>query len=133
MISAKILFNALAVIVVTCQVVTTAAAETSQWTLTSATRRILEASPEHRAAEAEIDVRKGELTQADAWPNPTIELRADNKLGQGTGGGGSNLTQVAISQPLRTFSTHLFNVRNDYTGCLFLMPACSNIGNIARH
>ncbi|MEK6699129.1 MAG: TolC family protein [Nitrospirota bacterium] len=100
MISAKQLFQALAAIVVTCQVVTAAATETSQWTLESATRRILEVSPEHRAAEAEIDVRKGELTQADAWPNPTIELRADDKLGQETGRGGSNLTQIAISQPL---------------------------------
>jgi len=100
MISAKKLFQALAAIVVTCQVVTTAAAETSQWTLESATRRILEVSPEHRAAEAEIDMRKGDLTQADAWPNPTIELRADDKLGQETGRGGSNLTEVALSQPL---------------------------------
>lgn len=35
-----------------------------------------------------------------AWPNPTAELRADNKLGQETGRGGGNLSQLAISQPL---------------------------------
>ncbi len=100
MISAKKLFQTLAAIVVTCQVVTTAAAEASQWTLESATRRVLEVAPEHRAAGAEIDARKGELTQAAAWPNPTVELRADDKLGQETGRGGGNLTEVALSQPL---------------------------------
>lgn len=76
------------------------AAETVVWTLESATRRALEAAPELRAARAEIEARKGALTQAGAWPNPSIDLRADRKLGIEDGRGGTDPTQVAITQPL---------------------------------
>lgn len=78
----------------------TSAAETVAWTLESATRRALEAAPELRAARAEIEARKGALTQAGAWPNPSIDLRADRKLGIEDGHGGTDPTQVAITQPL---------------------------------
>jgi len=76
------------------------AADTDVWTLESATRRGLETAPELRAAQAEIEARQGALTQAGAWPNPTLDLRADRKLGIEDGGGGTDLTQAALNQPL---------------------------------
>lgn len=76
------------------------AAETGGWTLESALRRTIEAAPEMRAAEAEVAAREGEWKQADAWPNPGIELRADDKPGLEDGRGGTDFTQLAISQPL---------------------------------
>ncbi|MBI5752046.1 MAG: TolC family protein [Hydrogenophilales bacterium] len=77
-----------------------ASADTAAWTLESAARRVLEVAPETRAADAEVAAREGALKQAGAWPNPSIGLRADQKLGVEDGGGGTDLTQVAITQPL---------------------------------
>lgn len=76
------------------------AAETSGWTLTSAVQHALQVAPERRAAEAEVAAREAALKQAGAWPNPSLDLRADRKLGLEDGRGGSDLTQVAITQPL---------------------------------
>lgn len=70
------------------------------WTLEAAARRAREVAPEMQEAEAEVAAREGELTQAGSWPNPTVELRADDKLGQEDGRGGTDLTQLALSQPL---------------------------------
>ncbi len=72
------------------------------WTLEQSVRRALDRAPERRAAEAEIAAREGELSQSDAWPNPTIELRADEKLAIETQNrrGGLNLNQIIITQPL---------------------------------
>lgn len=70
------------------------------WSLVVSNRRALDVAPELRAAEAEIAAREAELEQAEAWPNPTIDVRADNRLGIEDGSGGSSLTQIALSQPL---------------------------------
>jgi cobalt-zinc-cadmium efflux system outer membrane protein len=70
------------------------------WSLANSIRRALDIAPELRAAEAEIAAREAELEQAGAWPNPTIDVRADNRLGIEDGSGGSGLTQIALSQPL---------------------------------
>lgn len=70
------------------------------WTLESSIKRTTTVAPELRAAEAEIAVRMGGLSQADAWPNPTITLRADEKLGIEEGRGGFNLSQLTITQAL---------------------------------
>jgi cobalt-zinc-cadmium efflux system outer membrane protein len=70
------------------------------WTLESSVERATTVAPERRAAEAEVAARAGELTQAGAWPNPSIDLRADDRLGQEDGRGGTDLTQIALSQPL---------------------------------
>jgi len=72
----------------------------SVWSLAGCIRRALHVAPELRAAEAEIEVREAELEQAGAWPNPTIDVRADNRLGIEDGSGGIGLTQIALSQPL---------------------------------
>lgn len=77
-----------------------ATAQTGAWTLESAIQRAMEIAPEMRAAEAEVAVRAGELTQAGSFPNPSIDLRADDRLGQEDGRGGNDFTQLAISQPL---------------------------------
>lgn len=77
-----------------------ATAQNDLWTLESATQRAVEIAPEMRAAEAEVAAREGELTQAGNFPNPSIEARADDKLGIEDGRGGTDLTQLALSQPL---------------------------------
>lgn len=70
------------------------------WTLADSILRVLDIAPELRAAEAEIAAREAELVQADAWPNPTVDIRADNRLQSESGSNGTNLTQIALSQPL---------------------------------
>ena len=76
------------------------AADDVPWTLESAIARVIEVVPERRAADADVATRAAELRQAGSWPNPTIDLRADDKLGQEDGRGGTNLTELALSQPL---------------------------------
>lgn len=81
-------------------VIACASVQAQVWTLESSIERATAVAPERRAAEAEVAARAGELTQAGAWPNPSIDLRADDRLGQEDGRGGTNLTQIALSQPL---------------------------------
>lgn len=95
-----VLFMALAVTVVAWPVLPTMAADASGWTLEAATRRVLELAPERRAAAADIAARAAELRQAGSWPNPSIDLRADDRLGQEDSRGGTDLTRAGISQPL---------------------------------
>jgi cobalt-zinc-cadmium efflux system outer membrane protein len=70
------------------------------WSLESATRRVLEVAPERRQAESAVEVRREELSQAGRWPNPSVDFRADNRVGHLSGQGGNNLSQMAITQPL---------------------------------
>ena len=70
------------------------------WTLQASIRHATTFAPELRAAEAEIAARKGSLTQADDWPNPTVTLRADEKLGIEDGRGGYTFNQVTVTQAL---------------------------------
>lgn len=74
--------------------------EAGVWTLESSVQRVLEVAPERRAAEADIAAREGELARDTAWPNPTLEGRSDRKLGIEDGTGGSDVTQIAVTQPL---------------------------------
>lgn len=76
------------------------AAEAPAWTLDAAVRQALMVAPEIREASAVVAAREGALKQAGAWPNPSIDLRADQKLGVEDGSGGTDLTQVAVTQPL---------------------------------
>ena len=69
-------------------------------TLNSSLQRAINVAPEMKTAHAEIDKQKGKLEQADAWPNPSISMQADNKLGLEDATGGYSVTQFAISQPL---------------------------------
>lgn len=77
-----------------------ALAQTGDWTLESAIRRAVEIAPETRVADAEVQAREGELIQAGSFPNPSVDLRADDRLGQEDGRGGTDFTQLALSQPL---------------------------------
>jgi outer membrane protein, heavy metal efflux system len=70
------------------------------WTLEDSIRRVVEIAPETRGARAAVSARQGALQQAGAWPNPEIELRADDKMGKDEGNGGTDFTQLAFSQPL---------------------------------
>lgn len=72
------------------------------WTLAASVQRALDNAPEMRAAGAEIAARSGDLSQAGAWPNPTIELRADEKKSIETKNrrGGFNLNQITLTQPI---------------------------------
>ncbi len=71
------------------------------WTLTSSVQHALAIAPEIRATDAEIAARAGDLTQAEAWPNPTVALRADGKMDADDGRGGSyDFNQVTVTQAL---------------------------------
>jgi len=78
--------------------VTPAAAEV--WTLEKSIQRAFNDSPEQQELTAGISVRKHKLQQADTWPNPTITLRAQNRLGVNDGTGNYNLDQITITQAL---------------------------------
>lgn len=77
-----------------------AAGPTPVWTLENSIQRVIEVAPETESAQAGVLAREGALRQAGAWPNPEIDLRADNKIGKDDGTGGTDLTQFALSQPL---------------------------------
>lgn len=85
---------------ITASAVTTPAANGKVWTLESSIRRVLEVAPERRQSDAAIEMRQMELTQAGSWPNPSVDLRTDNRIGQLNGQGGISLSQIALSQPL---------------------------------
>ena len=70
------------------------------WTLERVVDRFLEVAPEGQIFAAEIQASRGALQQAGQWPNPQIELRADDRLGQEDGNGGVDLTQFSVSQPI---------------------------------
>ena len=70
------------------------------WTLKDSIKQALEVSPSIRSAHAEISAQKGELSQAGAWPNPSIELNANDKLGLQDNSGGIDLTEMSFNQPI---------------------------------
>lgn len=76
------------------------ASEAAPWTLGSVTRRVIEVSPEPRALDAEVAARAADLARDSAFPNPTAEVRFDQRLGLERGSGGTDVTQIAVSQPL---------------------------------
>jgi len=71
-----------------------------RWTLTSSIQRALQVAPEIKTADANIGIQRGKLEAADAWPNPTMSVQVDDKLGIEDGSGGYDVRQFAISQPL---------------------------------
>lgn len=93
------MLNRFAIVLGLLATILPAAAE-DVWTLDASVRRALETAPEARVADAEIAERRGEYRQADAWPNPTVEISASNRLGLEDGSGGDDLTRTAITQPL---------------------------------
>lgn len=70
------------------------------WTEDRSIQRALDISPQMKEAHAGLQSREGELQQAGSWPNPTISVRAQNRLGLQDGTGGYNADQLVVSQPL---------------------------------
>ncbi len=72
----------------------------ARWTLAASIQRAVEVAPEMKTADAEIGKQQGKLEQAGAWPNPSVSIQVNNKLGIEDASGGYDVTQLAISQPL---------------------------------
>lgn len=70
------------------------------WTLEASIKRGTSVAPELRAAGAEIAARSGHLTEVGDWPNPTVTVRADEKLGKQDGRGGYSVNQLTLTQAL---------------------------------
>jgi cobalt-zinc-cadmium efflux system outer membrane protein len=49
---------------------------------------------------AEIGARREDVDLSDLWPDPQIELRVDNELGQDDGNGGYDLMDIKVSQAI---------------------------------
>lgn len=79
-----------------------AAAHTAEtWTLESSIARAIEVAPEIEMRATAIQAQQSASAQAAAWPNPSIEIRADNRLAREFGDdSGYEVTGLAISQPL---------------------------------
>lgn len=76
------------------------ASAAAPWTLEASVQRALELAPELREGEARIAASRAAMRQAGAWPNPALELRADDRLGLELDRGGRDITSVGITQPL---------------------------------
>jgi len=71
-----------------------------QWTLESSVQQAMSAAPELRKTMAEIGARQADITLSGLWPDPSVEFRVDDKLGQDDGRGGYDLTDITISQAI---------------------------------
>ena len=70
------------------------------WTLESSIERALAVAPELEMRAAAVRAQHGAARQAGAWPNPTMEIRADNRLAREAVGSGHEVTSLAVSQSL---------------------------------
>jgi len=77
--------------------------EQKYWTLENSIEEVLRIAPESKVAAANVQANRGTLKQAGVWQNPTISIRADNKIGLDDGSGGVNLSQFSINQPVSLF------------------------------
>jgi len=71
-----------------------------QWTLRSSIEQAMSTSPELQISMAEIGARREDVDLSDLWPDPQIELRVDNELGQDDGSGGYDLMDIKVSQAI---------------------------------
>jgi cobalt-zinc-cadmium efflux system outer membrane protein len=71
-----------------------------QWTLKSSIEQAMSTSPELQISMAEIGARREDVNLSGLWPDPEIELRVDNKLGQDDGSGGYDLIDIKVSQAI---------------------------------
>ena len=81
-------------------VAVSAKAEMQPWTLEASVRQAMLTAPELKKSLAEIGARKEDIKLSSMWPDPSIELRVDNKMGKSDNSGGYDLTDVVISQPI---------------------------------
>lgn len=71
-----------------------------RWSLETSMQRVLDVAPEIHAAESAVAARQGAARQAAAWPNPEIELRADDRVSREIGNRGTDYSQFIFSQPV---------------------------------
>ncbi len=76
----------------------TQASET--WTLESSIERAITVAPELEMRAAAMRAQQAATQQAGVWPNPSVEIRADNRLARELGDSGYDVTGLAVSQPL---------------------------------
>lgn len=88
------------------------------WTLEASVQRALALAPELREGEARVTASRAAVRQARAWPNPSLELRADDRFELELGRGGSEITSVAVTQPLPLGQT---GPRRDAAGTVVAM------------
>ncbi|MFW5453424.1 TolC family protein [Thioalkalivibrio sulfidiphilus] len=72
----------------------------AQWTLERSIEQALSVAPELDAADARIEATRAAARQAGTWPNPTLELKADNAMARDRGGDSHEFSELAITQPL---------------------------------
>ncbi len=70
------------------------------WTLKSSIERAYQYAPEIKLAENEREARQAAIENSSYWPNPTVDVRVDNKLGLDDGSGGYDVTDIGITQPV---------------------------------
>ncbi|MDY6979501.1 MAG: TolC family protein [Pseudomonadota bacterium] len=71
-----------------------------EWTLASSVKQALSVSPELEKSQSQIGARQEDVKLSGMWPDPSVELRVDNKLGKDDGSGGYDLTDITLSQPI---------------------------------
>lgn len=76
-----------------------AAQASETWTLESSIERAIAVAPELEMRAAAIRAQQAATRQAGAWPNPSMEIRADNRLARELGDSGYDVTELAVSQP----------------------------------
>lgn len=94
------LFNFFRPLIVTSVILHASPALAQKWTLTSSVQQAMSASPELKKEVAEIGARREDVSLSSLWPDPSIELRVDNKLGQDDGSGGYDLIDIKVSQAI---------------------------------
>ncbi|MBL4711649.1 MAG: TolC family protein [Gammaproteobacteria bacterium] len=71
-----------------------------QWTLESSVQQAMSISPELQKSTAEIGSLQADVNLSTMWPDPEIQMRVDNMLGQDDGAGGYDLTDITVWQSI---------------------------------
>jgi len=75
-------------------------ANATQWTLQSSITQAMLSSPEIKKSAAEIGARSADVQLSSIWPDPSIEFKIDNNIGQDDGSGDYGLSEITISQDI---------------------------------
>jgi len=75
-------------------------ANATQWTLQSSISQAMLLSPEIKKSTAEIGARSADVKLSSIWPDPNIEFKIDNNIGQDDGSGDYGLSEITISQDI---------------------------------
>ena len=75
-------------------------ANATPWTLQKSIAEAMSISPELKQSVAEIGAKNAELELSGLWPDPSIEFKVDNQIGQDDGSGDYGLSEITISQDI---------------------------------